>query len=160
MQSYLGALNNYDGDSNEKFKQRNGLKFAREPHYLEKFVAFTVPVRTDIPQRIFLSRIKNGEATKNIATEKFNIRHWKRVGIMVTKFEKRKPFKFLLLSLTRISPSQTVVAIFNGRCNPLVTKPLVMVYVIYSLDYVTRRRIIRFWIVLEKTTLKTRLNLR
>ena len=58
MQSYLGALNNYDGDSNEKFKQRNGLKFAREPHYLEKFVAFTVPVRSDIPQRIFLSRIK------------------------------------------------------------------------------------------------------
>ena len=114
----------------------------------------------EVTYHIFLSRIKSGEATKNIAAEKFNIRHWKRVGIMVTKFEKRKPFKFLLLSLTRISPSQTVVAIFNGRCNPLVTKPLVMIYVIYSLDYVTRRRIIRFWIVLEKMTLKTRLNLR
>ena len=107
----------------------------------------------------FFLVLKMGKPPR-IATEKFNIRHWKRVGIMVTKFEKRKPFKFLLLSLTRISPSQTVVAIFNGRCNPLVTKPLVMIYVIYSLDYVTRRRIIRFWIVLEKTTLKTRLNLR
>ena len=42
---------------------------------------------------------------------------------------------------------------------PLVTKPLVMMDVLYSLDWVTIRQIMRFWKVLEKTKLKPKLNL-
>ena len=43
---------------------------------------------------------------------------------------------------------------------PSVTKPLVMIDVIYSLDEVTERQKIRFLIVLERTTLEPKLNLR
>ena len=47
---------------------------------------------------------------------------------------------------------------FNGRCHHW--QPLVMTDVLYSLDEVTIKQTIRFWIVLERTTLKPKLNLR